>query len=178
LASGFVPLIPAVGIPSDGTLYSQTYDDVYASDQGTLEQARHVFIRGNDLTARWAAADRFTIVETGFGTGLNFLASWVAWRAVAGGAARLDYVSVEKHPFPAADLAAVLARYPALAGFAEALQRRYPLVLPGFHRLHLDRGRISLTLLFGDAVEMLGKLEARADAFYLDGFAPAKNPQM
>ncbi|MDO8447767.1 MAG: hypothetical protein Q7T10_03060 [Rhodoferax sp.] len=103
------PLVPAERAEAgDGTPFSRIYDDVYHTAHGGLAQARHVFLAGNDLAARWHGADRFVICETGFGLGLNFLATWQAWREsqVSG---RLHYVSVEKHPFRRDDLAGLLA---------------------------------------------------------------------
>jgi tRNA 5-methylaminomethyl-2-thiouridine biosynthesis bifunctional protein len=175
----FQPIVPAAAVfRTDGALYSPQFDDIYASSQGTLAQAQHVFLNGNDLPQRWHKTERFTIVETGFGAGLNFLATWRALREAAASSARLHFVSVEKHPFPLAELEVIHARYPPLREMAADLRRRYPPLLPGFHRLHFDNGRVTLTLLFGDAARMLRQLQARADAFFLDGFAPAKNPQM
>jgi len=179
LAPDFHPLVPAAtSFRSDGTLYSPRFDDIYASSQGALAQARHVFLSGNDLPERWHSSDRFTIVETGFGAGLNFLATWRALRETAANRLRLHFVSVEKHPFALAELEVIHDRYPELREFAVALRQRYPPLLPGFHRLHFENARVTLTLLFGDATVMLRQLQARADAFFLDGFAPAKNPQM
>lgn len=175
----FQPIIPATpAFRADGTLYSPQFDDVYASAAGTLAQTRQVFLQGNGLPESWRKRGRFTIVETGFGAGLNFLATWQAWRETAAGHARLNFVSVEKHPFARADLRTIHARFPELDAMSGELLARYPLLLPGFHCLHLELGRVTLTLLFGEAAEMLNKLDATADAFYLDGFAPAKNPQM
>jgi tRNA 5-methylaminomethyl-2-thiouridine biosynthesis bifunctional protein len=175
----FQPIVPATpAFRADGTLYSPQFDDVYASSAGTLAETRHVFLQGNGLPERWRNSGRFTIVETGFGAGLNFLATWQAWREAASGHARLHFVSVEKHPFSRVDLESVHARFPELSALASELIARYPLLLPGFHRLHLEQGRMTLTLLFGEAAVMLNRLEASADAFYLDGFAPARNPQM
>jgi tRNA 5-methylaminomethyl-2-thiouridine biosynthesis bifunctional protein len=173
------PLTPAR--PShlaDGTLYSPVYEDVYASAAGGLAETRHVFLSGNGLPQRWRGCRRFVIVETGFGAGLNFLATWAAWRQSAPTDARLHYLSVEKHPFCAQDLAHVASAWPEVASLASELRQQYPPVVPGFYRLHFDAGHVTLTLLFGDALEMLHQVEARADAFYLDGFAPAKNPEM
>jgi tRNA 5-methylaminomethyl-2-thiouridine biosynthesis bifunctional protein len=161
-----------------GTLYSPRFEDVYASAAGATAQACHVFLEGNGLPQRWCSARVFTIVETGFGTGLNFLATWRALREDPSTAARLHYVSVEKHPFARADLERIYAHYPELNELAARLRLYYPPLIPGFHRLHLDDERVCLTLLFGDAQPMLHELQARADAFFLDGFAPAKNPQM
>ena len=175
----FQPIVPATpAFRPDGTLYSPQFDDVYASAAGTLAETRHVFLQGNGLPERWRNSQRFTIIETGFGAGLNFLATWQAWRESAPWYARLHFVSVEKHPFARADLARIHARFPQLGAMSGDLLARYPLLLPGFHRLHLAQERVTLTLLFGEAAVMLNQLEAGADAFYLDGFAPARNPQM
>jgi tRNA 5-methylaminomethyl-2-thiouridine biosynthesis bifunctional protein len=174
-ASPLVPAEPAAA--SDGTPYSALYDDIYHTAQGGLAQARHVFLAGNDLPARWQSADRFVILETGFGLGLNFLATWHAWRE-SRATGRLHYVSVEKHPFRRNDLADLLTAYPELASLAGELLRQWPLLTPDIHRLHFDDGRVTLTLLFGDAETLVPQLAANIDAVYLDGFAPAKNPQM
>jgi len=175
----FQPIVPATpAFRPDGTLYSPQFDDVYASAAGTLAETRHVFLQGNGLPERWRNCERFTVIETGFGAGLNFLATWQAWRESAPWHARLHFVSVEKHPFACTDLAAIHVRFPELVAMSGELLACYPLLLPGFHRLHLDQVRVTLTLLFGEAAVMLNQLEANADAFYLDGFAPARNPQM
>lgn len=179
MSPDFQPIVPAAASFSiDGTLYSPQFDDIYASSQGTLAQTQHVFLNGNDLPERWHKTDRFTIIETGFGAGLNFLATWRALREATANSTRLHFLSVEKHPFPLAELEVIHERYPELRDIAAELRERYPPLLPGFHRLHFDNGRVTLTLLFGDAALMLRQLQARADAFFLDGFAPAKNPQM
>ena len=173
------PLHPAhPAYLADGSLYSVPYQDVYASAAGALAETRHVFLAGNGLPERWRGHGRFVIVETGFGAGLNFLATWAAWRQSAPSDARLHYLSVEKHPFAADDLASVIAAWPEVASLAGELRMQYPPVVPGFHRLHFDAGRVTLTLMLGDALDMLRQLDARADAFYLDGFAPARNPEM
>ena len=175
----FQPIVPATpAFRSDGTLFSPQFDDVYASAAGTLAETRHVFLQGNGLPERWRHSERFTIIETGFGAGLNFLATWQAWRETAPAHARLHYVSVEKHPFARESLGNIHARFPELAAISLELLARYPLLLPGFHRLHLERGRLTVTLLFGDAAVMLNRIDAGAHAFYLDGFSPARNPQM
>jgi tRNA 5-methylaminomethyl-2-thiouridine biosynthesis bifunctional protein len=172
-----VPLVPArLAFDAGGVPYSEAYGDVYHSSDGGPGQARHVFLAGNALPERWRARPSFTVVETGFGLGLNFLATCAAFLEDGHAPARLHYVSVEKHPFARRDLAAALARYPELSTLASKLLAAWPLCMPGFHRLYLARGRITLTLLLGDAQALLPRLEARADAFYLDGFAPEKNP--
>jgi tRNA 5-methylaminomethyl-2-thiouridine biosynthesis bifunctional protein len=173
------PLQPAtLAFLADGTPCSAAYDDVYHSSGGGLQQARHVFLGGNGLPARWAGRPHFTILETGFGTGLGFLATWQAWREDPARPARLHFVSVEKHPFTAADLARIHAVHPALAPLAAQLQAAWPLLVGGFHRLEFEAGRLVLTLAFADIAQALPQMRLAADALYLDGFAPAKNPEM
>lgn len=173
------PLVPAaIRIAESGDPFSLNFGDVYYSAQDGLAETRHVFLRGSGLPQRWRERERFTIVETGFGSGLNFLAAWNEWRRSAPAASRLHYLSAEKHPLTRADLALVLGRWSELEPLAEELLRAYPPLVPGFHRLHFESGRVTLTLLLGDAAAMLGQLEAKADAFFLDGFAPARNPDI
>jgi tRNA 5-methylaminomethyl-2-thiouridine biosynthesis bifunctional protein len=174
-----MPLIPArPAFDEDGTPCSTAYGDVYHARAGGLAQALHVFLRGNALPQRWQHRERFTIVETGFGPGLNFLATWAQWRRDPLRCARLHFVSVELHPFTREDLVRLQARWPELEALARDLRAHWPTLTPGFHRLHLDGGGVVLTLLFGDATTLLPQLQCQADAFYLDGFAPARNPQM
>jgi tRNA 5-methylaminomethyl-2-thiouridine biosynthesis bifunctional protein len=172
------PLVPAEpAAAGDGTPYSALYDDVYHTAHGGLAQARHVFLAGNDLPSRWRGGERFTILETGFGLGLNFLVTWQAWRE-SQARGRLHFISVEKHPFRRDDLAALLASYPDLTELSAAMLEQWPPLASGFHRLHFDGGRVTLTLLLGDASSLLRQLVAQADAVFLDGFAPAKNTDM
>ena len=163
---------------ANGTPFSAEFGDIYHSEHGGLAQARHVFLDGNALPARWAGRDSFVIVETGFGLGLNFLATWQAWRDDPRHSRRLHFVSVEHRPFERDDLAAALSDFAGLAPLAHALLRAWPGPVSGFHRVDFDSGAVCLTLLVGDARELLPQLVARADAFYLDGFAPARNPQI
>lgn len=176
------PLIPArLNFAADGTPYASAYDDIYHSKNGGLGQARHVFLAGNQLlgtNARWQGRSHFVIAETGFGLGLNFLATWQAWQQTETLCQRLHYIAFEQHPFSAEDLAQLHARWPELAEFSAQLRAQWPRLTPGAHRLELADGRLILTLFFGDAREQLPKLRARVDAFYLDGFSPAKNPQL
>lgn len=175
----YEPLIPAqLDYTEAGTPWSSRYGDLYHSDEGGPGQAHHVFVRGNRLQERWQGRACFVILETGFGTGLNFLATWAAWRDDPHACRRLHYISAEKHPFGAADLARLHRAWPEFAGVAAELQAAWPSLVPGYHRLEFAGGRLVLTLLFGDAVRTLARLRAGVDAFYLDGFAPAKNPDL
>ena len=168
-------LVPARLDFRDQTPYSAAFGDVYHSAGGGPAQARHVFLGGNGLPERWAHRECFVILETGFGLGVNFLATWQAWQRDASRCRRLHYVSIEKHPFAAADLRTLHQRYPELADEAGELHARWPLLVSGAHRLEF--GNVVLTLFFAD-VAILRDLRLAANAVYLDGFAPAKNPEM
>lgn len=171
-------LTPAALSFAGGVPYAETFGDVYHSADGGLAQAAHVFLSGNRLPERWRGEQRFVILETGFGLGLNFLATWQAWRADPARSQSLHYVAIEKHPFCAADLAQLHALWPELAELSQALRHAWPPLMPGFHRVLLDDGRVVLTLAFGDIADCLPQIDAGANAFYLDGFAPSKNPDM
>lgn len=162
----------------DNAPYSERYGDIYHSRDGGPEQCRQVFLAGNRLPAGWQQRDRFVILETGFGLGLNFLVTWAAWRADPARCGRLHFVSLEKHPFAVADLAQLHRQWPELADLSEQLCEAWPCLTPGIHRLVFDAGRVVLTLVFDDVLAGLKNLSAVADAIYLDGFAPEKNPDM
>ena len=172
------PLVPArLAFAADGTPFSEAYGDVYHSAEGGPAQARHVFLRGNGLPGRWRGRRAFTILETGFGFGLNFLATWQAWREDAARCERLHFVSIEKHPFTSFDLDFLLKKFPEFQSEAEQLLASWPMLVPGAQRLEFDRGKVVLTLFFSD-IKVIRDLGLAADAFYLDGFSPAKNPDM
>jgi tRNA 5-methylaminomethyl-2-thiouridine biosynthesis bifunctional protein len=157
------------------------FDDVYFSDQSGLEETRYVFLEQNRLAERFAAlsaSGRLVIGETGFGTGLNFLCAWQLFEQHAVAGARLHFVSVEKYPLSPADLQRALALWPELKPLADQLLKHYVAIHQGFQRITLANGRVTLTLLIGDALEQLPQLDAQIDAWFLDGFAPAKNPDM
>jgi tRNA 5-methylaminomethyl-2-thiouridine biosynthesis bifunctional protein len=156
---------------------SVLFDDIYFSGDGPAE-TDHVFLCGNDLPARFSNTQRFSIGELGFGAGLNFLCAWDSWRQVAKpDGARLSFFSVEAFPLTPTDLARTHAQWPQLTALSQKLVDVYPLLHPGFHRLHLDND-VSLTIFFGDALHGLSRAEGKVDAWFLDGFSPAKNPDM
>jgi tRNA 5-methylaminomethyl-2-thiouridine biosynthesis bifunctional protein len=171
------PLVPARLAFQEGIPYSEAFGDVYHSAGGGPAQALHVFLRGNGLPERWAGRERFVILETGFGAGINFLATWQAWRRDPARCRRLHFISVEKHPFALSDLRDFLSRYPDLKREAGELEAGWPLLVPGAQRLEFDGGNVVLTLFFAD-IKVTRELRLAADAFYLDGFAPDRNPEM
>jgi tRNA 5-methylaminomethyl-2-thiouridine biosynthesis bifunctional protein len=173
------------------------FSDIYYSKNNGLAESQHVFINANQLPERWktlAKRTSFTIAETGFGTGLNFLAAATLWLANTPKSCCLQYLSIEKFPLRRTDLSKALSAWPELAALAEQLITQYPPPLPGFHRINIgdaeNNQRIALTLVFADLGEALPDLQAinrsdckslnqfAVDAWFLDGFAPAKNPDM
>ena len=176
------PIRPArIEFPADGTPDSPPrapdFDDPYHPRVGALAQARHVFLGGNGLPGRWAGRARFTVLETGFGLGNNFLATWDAFRRDPARCERLHFVSIEKHPPTRDDLVRAHAGSP-LPALAAELIAAWPPLTPNLHLLRFDGGRVRLLLGFGDIAALARELTLSADAFYLDGFAPARNPAM
>ncbi len=164
----------------DAAPLSARFGDVYFSRHDGRAETEHVFLAGNDLARRfanWAHARPFIVGETGFGTGLNMLCAWACFDTHAPASARLHLVSTERYPLARDDLARALGAWPDLASRAGALLRQWPEPVAGVHRLELD-ARVTLDLHFGDAAERLALLEGRVDAWFLDGFAPSKNPDM
>src|SRR6476469_9324361 len=129
-----------------GTPYSREFEDIYHSAEGGLAQARHVFLQGNELPARWQGRDAFVVLETGFGLGLNFLATWAAWRDDPSRCRRLHFVSLERTPFDGESLAAALAPFESLQPLASALVAAWPPPLAGLHRIEFEGGHVALTL--------------------------------
>jgi tRNA 5-methylaminomethyl-2-thiouridine biosynthesis bifunctional protein len=164
----------------DGQPISRIYGDVYFSRESGLQETQHVFLAQNRLQERWQALKNgmFTIAETGFGTGLNFLCAWQLWNESAPRSASMHFVSTEKYPLSHADLTQALDLWPQLANLRDQLLAQYQVLTPGWHRLLFEHGRVTLTLIIGDARETLPQLRANIDAWFLDGFAPAKNPEM
>jgi tRNA 5-methylaminomethyl-2-thiouridine biosynthesis bifunctional protein len=154
---------------ADGTLRSAQFGDVYASRAGAAAQAEYVFLCGNDLPKRWSSTAYFTIGELGFGAGTNFAVTRQRFLETAPDTHRLHYLSFEQYPLR-------LVQLQELHGDADWLDA-YPLPLPGFHRVHY--GRVMLTLAIGDALSLLQQIDTPCvDAWYLDGFAPSKNPEL
>lgn len=210
--------------------YSPQYQDVYrnpgADGQGGLRQAKHVFLAACGLPQGWQqprpapipwpahhaelapeqqptqTQAHYSIIETGFGLGLNFLTTWAAWRADPRRCQTLYYTSIEAYPVQAQDIVRSAHVYhdAELNTLAQELASAWWGLTPGLHRLQLDNGRVQLTLCIGDVVEMLTQLQSQSqlqtgakhsqkteprpgpnalyDAVYLDGFAPSRNPAM
>ena len=168
-----------------GTPVSDLFGDIYFSDNGGLDETDYVFLHKNQLPERWFTHPRpfFHIAETGFGTGLNFLLTWLRFRQYKANQStcqRLYFSSFEKYPFSKPDLSKALAAWPQLSELSALLIENYPVALPGPHRLSFDGGTVILDLWLGDVNELLPQVPEhnKVDAWFLDGFAPSKNPDM
>jgi tRNA 5-methylaminomethyl-2-thiouridine biosynthesis bifunctional protein len=179
------PLSPAtIEWTAAGEPQSLSFGDIYYSRDGGAEESRYVFLQGNDLPQRWRhwREQRFCIAETGFGTGLNFLLTWQAWLALPAPRPDLHYLAVEKFPLSPSDLARALSAWPELSGLAHELLAAYPGLVPGQHRRLFAQGQLTLDLWWEDVADALPDLASHdlpmVDAWYLDGFAPARNEAM
>jgi tRNA U34 5-methylaminomethyl-2-thiouridine-forming methyltransferase MnmC len=150
-----------------GVPRSSLFDDPYYSLQGGLDETRHVFLAGNDLPTRFR--DGFHIAELGFGTGLNLIAAALAWQA-SGCAGRLQFTSFEAYPMPAADMARAHAAFPGIDTLSAEIVSNWQ---AGLH--HFNIGNTDVDVITGDAAVTLPLWSGRADAWFLDGFSPAKN---
>lgn len=179
-----LPPLAALTTPAltwnEGAPHSTAFDDVYFTRGDGRAETEHVFLGANHLPERFAAwqqARPFVIGETGFGTGLNMLCAWACFEQHAAPNARLHLLSTEKFPLEREALKQALASWPSLAAYAQVLCALWPNAVSGIHRLHLTE-RVTLDLHFGDTTERLEQLDGQVDAWFLDGFAPSKNPDM
>lgn len=181
----FSPIRTAHGQGSDAGRLGATDFGGVSAGSSDWEQANAVFIDGCELPRRWQQERCLRLLDTGFGLGVNFLATWARLRA-SGSPARLHYLAVEKHPLTRDELRAALrlsigGTPPALArqlsALADLLLAQWPPLFTGFHSLELD-DQVTLTLVFGDVLDTLPRIAGRFDAFFLDDAAPGRNPLM
>jgi len=156
----------------DGVPVSAEFDDPYYSRADGLAETRYVYLDGNDLPTRWLDQDHFHIAELGFGTGLNFCAAWLAFEA-SSARGQLDFTSFELHPLGAKEIDAALSVWPEITPYRERLVSTWTPDGGMF-----DFGAVRLTVITGDVRETLPQWSGKADAWFLDGFAPARNPAM
>ena len=167
---------PALDWSRPGTPAASDFGDIYFSTDGGLEETEMVFLKACGLPESWQDKSRFVIGELGFGSGLNFLAAWRLWDTEKPKNARLHFISIEKFPFEAAQLKQALLAWPDLVDYSSQLIAHWPGRVKGFHRLHF--GDVTLTLIHDGISNALDELDAEVDAWFLDGFSPAKNPDM
>lgn len=167
----------------DNQPFSSQFGDVYFSTDNGLAETEYVFLAGNQLEQRWQQANlkTFTIIETGFGSGLNFLAAVNLWLNTAPKNANLHFISIEKYPLTVQDLTSALAAWPNLNDLNEPFIKAYETInidetvqtLPFKHHFNM-----TLTLVLADVIDAFAQIHVKADAWFLDGFAPSKNPAM
>ena len=165
----------------DGSIpQSDQHDDIYYSPANGLEESLYHFVDSNNLKQRFSNLETpyFTIGETGFGTGLNFLITAQIWKELAPKSAHLTFISVEAFPLKQADLEKAHSYWPSLSPFSKILRDHIPTPTPGLHAVEFPDWNITLLLQFGDAAQCYSKASASVDAWFLDGFAPSRNPDM
>jgi tRNA 5-methylaminomethyl-2-thiouridine biosynthesis bifunctional protein len=163
----------AAGVPT-----AAAFNDVYFSKAGGLAEAEAVFLAGGGLPDAWKCKDRFAIAELGFGTGLNVLAAWHAWKKTRLPHAILHISTIEAFPLARQDAARSLAHFPEIADLATALLERWPVRAYAPQRLWFPDDGFALTVFTGEAETILAGFHGRFDAWFLDGFAPARNQSM
>lgn len=160
-------------------MWSERFQDVYFSREDGLAESRHVFLDGNDLPAAWKDKPLFRIGETGFGTGLNFLAAWKMFAQTASPGQALSFHSVEKHPLLRSEIEAALLPWKEdLGDFLQSFLALYP-ENPKENLIEiLPSPNVRLRILIGDASEEIPHFDSPMDSWFLDGFTPSKNPDM
>lgn len=161
-----------------GAPRSAQFDDIYFSAENGLAETEYVFLRGNNLPEAWKGKKHFTIGETGFGTGLNFLTAWNLFEKTAQSGQMLDFISFEKYPLNTDEIREALTPWQdQFNNKIDLMLRDYPMRIAGFHRMKIT-SQITLTLIFDDINDAFPTLDACVDCWFLDGFTPAKNPDM
>jgi tRNA 5-methylaminomethyl-2-thiouridine biosynthesis bifunctional protein len=169
---------PALAWTEAGAPRSAVFDDIYFQPGEGLAETRAVFLEGCGLPDAWRGRRRFVVGELGFGTGLNILALLDLWRRTRADGQRLHVFTVEAFPLAADDARRALAAFPELGDLADALVSQWPRQARGWHRLTIEALGFTLDLAVDTAQAALSAWRGRADAWFLDGFAPAANPEM
>jgi tRNA U34 5-methylaminomethyl-2-thiouridine-forming methyltransferase MnmC len=159
--------------------YSRRFDDHYYSKSDGRAECRHVFLAGNGLPDRWHETPVFRIGELGFGTGLNVLETWRIWKETRQAGQRLELLSFEAYPLARDVIGRALSRWPELSGETAEFLRKWPEEPEREGTIHIALDpQTDLTVLIGEAPERIGEITDPRDAWFLDGFAPARNPAM
>ncbi len=169
----------------EGVPFSTQFHDIYFSRTDGFEETIHTFINGNSLLERWdqhSYSGDFVIAELGFGTGLNFLSTLYHWQLQAPKENWLEYHSVEKFPLTQRDLIQAKSQWPQFEGLGDELIEQYPLPFKGIWQIVFPKQRVRLYLYWMDIKEAIAHWQSQpslqVNAWFLDGFAPAKNPEL
>ncbi|HEX4180086.1 MAG TPA: tRNA (5-methylaminomethyl-2-thiouridine)(34)-methyltransferase MnmD [Caulobacteraceae bacterium] len=163
---------------ADGVPRSRLFGDIYYSTADGLAESRAVFLAGCGLPEAWRGRRAFTVGELGFGSGLNIIALLALWRETREPGARLRIFSIEAFPMSRDDARRALATWPELGDLARSLVDQWPRRARGFHRIDFEDLGAVLDLAIMDVHEALTAWTGAADAWFLDGFSPARNPAM
>ena len=180
LSMSKLPEIPKIEYDENGIPFASDFGDSYFSKSGGIEECREVFLKGCGLPENWRGKDHFTIAETGFGTGLNFLTTWKLWDEDCRKTERakiLHFISFELYPLSKAQAQTALKFWPELVPYSTTLIENWPKRVFGVQRIWLG-DNVVLTMVIGDIEETMPKLGFKADAWFLDGFAPNRNGRM
>lgn len=169
---------PEIVWRQESSPYSVAYDDIYFSAQDGLAESRAVFLEGNNLPGAWSKRRTFRVAELGFGLARNFCAAASLWRETSTEDQWLSYIGIEASPVFARDIQQALSPWNELSDVVAALTQVYPDASSGRHVLEMPNFRVNLTLFFEDAATAIQKIEEPVDCWFLDGFAPAKNPNL
>jgi len=180
---------PSIKWDSQGTPYSVEFNDMYFCAVNGYEDALYIFCGGNHLVERFKKLDGgqpgvFTILETGFGTGLVFCVASKLWKENAPDSWVLNFITIEKYPLPLAELKRALNVWPIVKPQADELIANYFISPDKMTQLNLDQSRVTLTIVFDDIILGLKTItenniaSTKVDALFLDGFSPRKNPEM
>ena len=164
----------------DNTPESTLFAGKYFNHENALAESQYIFLKGIGAPEIWQDKPDFTVIETGFGCGLNFLNTWHHWQQTVPASANLHYIAIDAFPLTSDDILKATAPFGVLRDLRQQLADQLPPHHPGFHRIVLGKGRVRLTLLYGDVMDMLQRIgqSTTFDACYLDGFTPRRNPDM
>ena len=162
----------------ENSLISTLYDDIYFSVENGIKESRHVFIQGNQLEKKFSQNRQFSILELGFGTGLNFLTALLAWKKFSKEHSFLHFFSFEKNPLIAEDIYQALSPFSEIEKEKNLFLKKYVLIHSGFNQILFEKERVFLNLIIGDVQDYLENFEGKFDVIFLDGFSPPKNPSM
>lgn len=172
------PTSPQLLWADDGSPRSGRFGDVYFSKDDGLSETRAVFLGGCNMPDVWQGRSHFTVGELGFGTGLNIIALIDLWRQHRPDSGLLNVFSVEGYPLSRIEAERALSAWLDVADTASALLEQWPANRPGFHRIDLSQWGVTIDLAIGEVEWALAQWQGKADAWFLDGFSPALNPDM
>ncbi|MEY3234792.1 MAG: hypothetical protein RL230_2063 [Pseudomonadota bacterium] len=173
-----LPLEPEISFDDRGLILGEAFHDSYFSRDDGLEETRKVFLEGCGLPEAWQSRSHFTLAELGFGTGLNVLATWDLWRKTRQPGQILHFITTEAFLMAADHAAKAHAHWPELANLSGQLLARWPVRAFGNQRIWFEDDGFCLTILVGPALRSLQAMDFKADAWFLDGFAPSRNADM